>query len=343
MGHHREEGFSPYGVKMLPTQPLVRWLVALVLLLGACRDGEEPEERKAKETAATNLEIPALPQLGPLGDLKLDTGGGTWAKGMGFGDREEYSVELIQTAKTLIPERAPMEHRMRQGFTLVREVTSRDKGLTWLRLRIKNPSFVPLGPDGEPLPIPPQMAAFAPSLERVEVDLAMDDKGRVQELNIGKASNLPRGMEDLFHQLIRDLQVTLPPDAMTPGDEWDDAGELPVEREKSQNILRWRLKGAYRGMVDWSGTRCAVVEIQGDLDEQGRVDREKIHGSIEGRGEVKKVALLEAETGRMVELRLVSALARRVTYGKEGRKKARIEELTMELSLRAGTEKEENK
>lgn len=327
---------------LMTHQATARLLVALVLLLGACRGGDEAAEGGPVEADAPALEIPALPEIGPLGDLTIETGDGSWALGMGFLDREEYRVELIQTATTRLPDRAPMVHTMRQGFTLVREVVSRDEGLTRLRLRIKEVAFVPLGPDGEPVPAPPQMAAFGPSLERVEVHLAMDARGQVRELEVAKASNLPRGMEDLFHQLVRDLQVTAPPEGAAPGDTWDDAGELPVEREKSRNVVRWRLEGAYRGTVDRDGVRCAVVEVQGDLEEQGRVDRKEIRGEVEGRGTVRKVALLEADTGRMVELRMVSALARRVTYGKESREKARIEELTMELSLRTGTADEEN-
>ncbi len=319
-----------------------RWLATFILLLGACRGGDEPAGDGAEKTAPPGLEIPALPDFGPLGDLSPDTEDGTWALAMGFKDREEFRVELIQAATTHLPDRAPMEHQMRQGFTLVREVVSRDEGLTRLRIRIKDASFVPLGPDGEPVPAPPQMAAFAPSLERVEVHLAMDARGEVKELEVSKASNLPRGMEDLFHQLVRDLQVTLPPDAAAPGDTWDDAGELPVEREKSRNVVRWRLEGAYRGMVDHAGIRCAVVEVVGDLEEEGRVDRKEIRGQVAGEGRVRKVALLDAETGRLVELRMVSALARRVTYGKESREKARIEELTMALSLERGTADEEN-
>jgi hypothetical protein len=328
---------------MFMTHPAAaRWLVAAVLFLGACRGGDEAAEDGPAEATAPALEIPALPAIGPLGDLAVDTGDGSWTQEMGFGDREEFQVTLLQTAVTRLPERAPMEHGMRQGFTLVREVVSRDEELTRLRLRIKDVSFVPLGPDGEPVSVPPQMEAFGPSLERVEVHVAMDARGQVRELEVAKATNLPRGMEDLFHQLVRDLQVALPPKGAAPGDTWDDAGELPVEREKSRNVVRWRLEGTYRGMTDRDGVRCAVVEVQGDLDEQGRVDRKEIRGEVEGRGTVRKVALLAAGTGRLVELRMVSALARRVTYGKESREKARIEELTMELSLRTGKADEEN-
>ncbi|MFH1530185.1 MAG: hypothetical protein ABIK09_05545 [Pseudomonadota bacterium] len=319
-----------------------RWIVVLMLVLGACRGGDAVDETDDGEKAAPDLEVPALPDFGPMGDLQPEAGGEAWATGVGFKDREEYRVRLIQTAHSEVPGRAPMEHRVRQEFTLVREVISRDAGLTRLMLRIQDVTFTPLGPDGEPTPTPPQMASFAPTLERVEVHLAMDERGRIQELEVAKASNLPRGMEDLFHQLVRDLQVTLPPDAASPGTSWVDAGELPVEREKSRNIVRWSLAGTYRGTVDRSGVRCAMVEIEGKLEEEGWVDRKEIRGTVEGRGRVRKVALMEADTGRLVELRMVSALARRVTYGKESREKARIEELTMELSLQAGTADEEN-
>ncbi len=323
---------------MLMTHPaMVRWLVTLVLLLGACRGGDEGDEGDTEKRAAPELEIPALPEFGPLGDLQPDTDSGTWSLGAGFKDREEFLVSLIQTSRTVLPGRAPMNHQMRQEFTLVREVISRDDGLTRLRLRIRNASFVPLGPDGKPAPVPPQMASFAPSLERVEVHLAMDERGRVQELEVAKASTLPRGMEDLFHQLVRDLQVTLPPDTAAPGKTWNDAGAMPVEREKSQNVVRWHLEGTYRGMVDQDGIHCAIIDVSGELEEEGRVERKGIVGQVEGLGRVRKVALVEADTGRLVGLRIVSALARRVTYGKESREKARIEELTMELSLRAGT------
>jgi len=328
---------------MLMTHPAAaRWIAVLMLLLGACRGGDGGDEVSDEKKATPGLEVPALPDFGPLGDLTVEPGDGDRAPGIGFKEREEYRVRLIQTAHSEVPGRAPMEHRMRQEFTLVREVLSREDGITRLLLRIKDVTFAPLGPDGEPAPTPPQMESFAPSLERVEVHLAMDERGRVQEFEVAKASNLPRGMEDLFHQLVRDLQVTLPPDAASPGTSWDDAGELPVEREKSLNIVRWSLKGTYRGTVERDGVRCAMIEVLGEIEEEGRVDRKEIHGKVEGQGRVRKVALLEADTGRLVELRMVSALARRVTYGKESREKARIEKLTMELSLLTGTADEEN-
>ena len=319
-----------------------RWLLALILVLGACRGGDDAKNSGADEAPGNDLEIPPLPELGELGELETDPDSGSWSLGAGYELREEYRCTLFQTSRVALPNRAPIDHRMRQTFTLIREVTGREDDLTWIRMRIKDASFQPLDADGAPLPPPAALASFAPALERVEILLSVDPRGKVESLEVSKATNLPRGMEDLFHQLIRDLQVVLPPDAAAPGDQWEDTGELVVEREKSKNIVRWRLEGTYQGMVDRDGTRCAVVDIQGDLQEEGKVDRKEISGSVLGRGQAHKVALLEADTGRLMELRMVSALARRVKYGKESREKARIEELTMELSLRTGTADEEN-
>ena len=327
---------------VLTHQATARWFVSLVLILGACRGGGDTQETGTEKAASPAPEIPTLPQMGPLGDLDPDTDGGAWSAHAGFEGREEFKVSLLQTARTQLPDRAPMVHTMRQAFTLVREVISREDGITRLRLQIKDATIVPMDPNGKPIPPPPQTAAIGPALERVEVHLAIDAQGRVQELEVTKASTLPRGMEEMFHQLVRDLQVALPGGAAEPGQTWDDAGELPVEREKSRNLVRWRLKGTYQGMVDRDGVRCAVVEILGDLEEEGRVDRKGILGRVEGLGRVRKVALLEAETGRLVEFRMVSALARRVAYGKKTTGEPRVEELTMELSLRAGTAGEEN-
>jgi len=326
---------------MLISHPATaRWFVLIVLLCGACRGGGDAEGPGAEETAAPAIVIPALPELGPLGDLRPDTAAGAWSPEMGFEDREEFRVDLLQTARTVLPGRAPMEHRMRQGFTLVREVTTREEGLTRMRMRIRDASFQPLDTEGAALPVPPRMAAFGPALERAEVHLTMDARGEVTELELSRTTNLPRGMEDLFRQLVRDLQVHLPPDAASPGDTWEDAGELPVEREKSRNLVRWRMEGSYLGTVQRHRVRCAVVDVRGDLEEEGRVDRQGIRGRVDGRGQVRKVALLAADSGRMVELRMVSALARRVAYGRESREQARVEELTMELSLHRGTDKE---
>ena len=330
---------------MLRSHPaMALCLVALIINLGACRGEDEVEDEGADETTVPALKVPAMPDFGPLGELVPGDDDGAWSIGAGFGDREEFRVAITQTSRTSLPDRAPMVHQMRQEFTLVREVISRDDdGMTRLRMRIKDASFVPLGPEGKPAPTPPQMASFAPSLERVEVHLAMDARGGVKELDVAKASTLPRGMEDLFQQLVRDLQVTMPPDTARPGRTWDDTGTLPVERAKSQNVLNWRLEGSYRGKVDWKGVQCAMITSEGELEEEGKVERKGILGEVEGQGSVRKVALVEAETGRLVELRMVSALARRVVYGKESRKKARVEELTMELSMKRGSPDEEGK
>ena len=60
-----------------------RWLATFILLLGACRGGDEPAGDGAEKTAPPGLEIPALPDFGPLGDLSPDTEDGTWALAMG--------------------------------------------------------------------------------------------------------------------------------------------------------------------------------------------------------------------------------------------------------------------
>ena len=323
----------------------IRWLVVAALFLtGACRGGEDKEEAATEQQPAA-IEAPSLPEIGPLGNLDVDASGTPVTLHHGFDNREEFQVTLAQTSLAFLEGQAPMEHRMEQTFTLVREVVSREAGITHLRLRIKDISLQPVGPDGAPLPMPPQMADFVPSLERVEVHLAMDDRGEVTELEVAKATTLPRGMDELFHQLVRDLRVSLPVDPVAPGATWKDAGELPVEREKSRNIVRWRLDGTYLGTVARPDCpRCAVVDSQGELEEEGKMDGKGIRGRVDGRGRVRKVALLDADTGRMVELRMVSALSRRLTLGKgpKARERARMEELTMELSLisRVGEENE---
>ena len=314
----------------------IRWLVVAALVFGSCRDAEDAEKEATKTPQPAAFEAPALPEIGPLGNLDVDAAGDPVALHQGFADREEFRVTLLQTSRAVLKDQAPMEHRMEQTFTLVREVVSREAGITHLRLRIKDISLRPVDREGKPLPVPPQMAGFIPSLARVEVHLAIDSRGEVTELEVAKATTLPRGMEELFHQLVRDLRVSLPADPVAPGATWDDAGELPVEREKSRNIVRWSLERTYLGTVARPGCpRCAVVDSQGGIEEEGKMDRKGIQGRVDGRGRVRKVVLLSADTGRMVELRMVSALTRRLTLGKgpKARERARVEELTMELSL----------
>ena len=314
----------------------ILWFVAVALVFGSCRDAEDAEKTATKTPQPATIEAPALPEIGPLGELDVDATGASVALHQGFGDREEFRVTLLQTSRAILKDQAPMEHRMEQTFTLVREVVSREAGITHLMLRIKDVSLRPVGPDGAPLPVPSQMADFVPSLTRVEVHLAIDSRGEVTELEVAKATTLPRGMEELFHQLVRDLRVSLPADPVAPGATWDDAGELPVEREKSRNIVRWRMERTYLGTVERPGCpRCAVVDSLGEIEEEGKMDRKGIQGRVDGKGRVRKVVLLNADTGRMVELRMVSALTRRLTLGKgpKARERARIEELTMELSL----------
>lgn len=322
----------------------IRWLVVAALVFGSCRAAEDAEEAATKTPRPEAIEAPALPEFGPMGDLDVDAAGPPVALHQGFADREEFQVTLLQTSRAILKGQAAMEHWMEQTFTLVREVVSREAGITHLRLRIKDVSLRPLDREGNPLPVPPQMADFAPSLARVEVHLAVDSRGEVTELEVAKATTLPRGMEELFHQLVRDLRVSLPGDPVAPGATWDDAGELPVEREKSRNIVRWRLERTYLGTVARPGCpRCAVVDSQGEIEEEGKMDRQGIRGRVDGKGRVRKVVLINADTGRMVELRMVSALTRRLTLGKgsSARERARIEELTMELSL-TGQVGEEN-
>lgn len=312
------------------------WIGVLVLLAAACRGEGGGESPGGGAEPPTFPAPPALPDPGPLAAKATDMTGGPVVLRSAVADREELSVRLEQTASTRQPGRAPLEHRLRQSFTLVRQVVSRTDTSMRMTVGLRDVRIEPLGPDGKPVAPPAAMAGFAPALERVEVDLTLDSRGEITALEVTGSTHLPEGMEELFRQLVRDLRVGLPEGPVSPGDRWTDEGSLPVQREKTRNVVRWRLEGSFRGTVEGpEGLRCVLVDAAGEIEEEGRVEHQGMTGQVEGRGQVRRLALLDPTSGRLVELRMVSALSRRLTLGAgpEAAARARVEELTMSLDV----------
>ena len=95
------------------------WIAIIVLLLAipGCRGDDDapatPEEAAADPALPSP---PALPSLGDLEDLAVEGEGPTSLRAR-FGELERFRVEILQTARSRIPDREPLEHRMRQIFT----------------------------------------------------------------------------------------------------------------------------------------------------------------------------------------------------------------------------------
>lgn len=289
--------------------------LAFLSVIG-CRDKEDAvPDKPAPGEAGSTVELEALPAPPLLEKLTVVTSPATRTQ-LSFrpAEKRTYQVSLRQLSSQ---EREGKSFGLDsvQEFKLVKEIKDNgDDGWTE-EVSIKDAEVRPARQTrgGDQVFKGPE-EAIARMLQGLRYRVKSDARGQVLEFTLlGPQAGRLQGMKDVLEQLTRESAVTLPAEPVAPGESWDGEEESFVEKRKTKNRVLSRHRTTFIGWAEGvSGCkRCAVLRTVIDYDISGKIVAPGMEGTTEGKGKSDSVALLDVETGTLVQSSIAAASRQR--------------------------------
>lgn len=287
---------------------LLMVILALLVATGCSKDDEAAPEEKTAAAVPT----PPLPELDPLellDRLAIGKGDGQ-AVELRYQPAESssYDVKLYQKSSQL---RAGKDLSIgtRQTFVLVRKLLEQSEDSWQVELSLNNLKVQP-DAQAKDKELSAAMTAAAEALEKVRFQITTNGLGAVQEFAVsGGESSRWKGMTDALEHLVRDSAVTLPKQAVKPGDSWDASRQVLLRKQKTANKIDYKLTSTFLGYAEYEGRckHCAVVRTTGTFTIEGKITAPGMKGETAGHGKADALAVIDVERGLLAASALAAA------------------------------------